>query len=366
MYSGVVYATSRLCYKPTKGVADVRDIFPRIYGNGTTKARIGTAVQTGTLPHAFLIDGERGSGKMTLALEIAAALNCENKDSATHTLPCYSCSNCKRILGGGHVDVHVMGLADGRATIGVNEIKELRADMFLSSTESDYKIYIVRDAERMTPEAQNALLIVLEEPPRNVVIMLLASGTDKILTTIKSRAQYIAMSRFSPEEIAEYLTASDDDAARVARSDKEGFTLAVASACGSIGRAKELLTPGRREAIAEERQETVDIVRLFDRNAPYSELYRAVMELPKKRPELSDSLERLITATRDLIAIRYDEDAPLSFFYDRAQARSLAMATDTARLFKIYDIITSAHEDNYKNANITALLSLLAAGIKTA
>ena len=344
----------------------MRDIFPRIYGNGATKARIGTAIQTGTLPHAFLIDGESGSGKMTLALEIAAALNCEYKDSVVHSLPCYDCNNCRRILGGGHVDVHVIGLTDGRATIGVNEVKEMRSDMFLSSTESDYKIYIVRDAERMTPEAQNALLIVLEEPPRNVIIMLLASGTDKILTTIKSRAQYIAMSRFRAEEIGEYLIKSDENAARVAKTDNAGFTLAVASACGSIGRAKELLTPGRREAIAEEREETVGIVRLFDRNAPYGELYRAVMELPKKRPELSDSLERLITATRDLIAIRYDESAPLSFFYDRSEARALAMATDTARLFKIYDIINSAHEDNYKNANITALLSLLAAGIKTA
>ncbi len=347
-------------------MAGVREIFPRLFGNAGTKARLGAAIQSGTLPHAFLIDGESGSGKMTLALQIAAALNCERAGSDAHSLPCYLCNNCRRILGGGHVDVHVLERAEGRATIGVQEIKDMRSDMFLSSTESDYKIYIVRDAERMTPEAQNALLIVIEEPPRNVVIMLLTSGTDKILTTIRSRTQYIAMSRFSPEEIGKYLRDSDEDAARIARTDPAGFALATASADGSIGRAKELLTPGKREAIAEEREETLGIVRLFERSSSYRDLYQAVSALPKKRPELSDSLERLITATRDLIAIRYDEGAPLSFFHDREEARALASATDTARLFKIYDLISSAHEDNYKNANITALLSLLAAGIKSA
>ena len=344
----------------------MREIFPKIFGNDHTKARIGTAIKEGTLPHAFLIDGDAGSGKMTLALSIAAALNCENLHSEQHSLPCYTCNNCRRILGGGHVDVHVLERGEGRATIGVDEIKEMRADMFLSATESDYKIYIVRDAERMTPAAQNALLIVLEEPPANVVIMLLAAGTDRILTTIKSRAQYISMMRHTPEAVGEYLVRTDAEAARIERSDPDGFRLAMASAGGSIGRAKELLTPGRRETISEERADTVSIVRLYDRTAPYSELYSAIMELPKKRPELSDSLERLITATRDLIALRYDRYAPLSFFLDREEATTLASRTDTARLFKIYDVIRSAHESNDKNANITALLSALAAGIKTA
>ena len=162
IYIGAVFAIAGIHGKGLrKGVADVRDVFPKLYGNAVTKSRLGAAIQNGTLPHAFLIDGEAGSGKMTLALEIAAALNCENKDAHAHSLPCYNSNNCKRILGGGHVDVHVLERADGRATIGVQEIKDMRSDMFLSSTESDYKIYIVRDTERTIRSAFCASGVIL-------------------------------------------------------------------------------------------------------------------------------------------------------------------------------------------------------------
>ncbi len=344
----------------------MRRYFTGLYGNDATKSRIGAAILSDTMPHAFLIDGHRGSGKYTFALELAAALNCKNKDSEGYSLPCRVCSSCRHILGEGHVDIHTLARADGKATIGVDEVKEFRQDMFLSATEADKKVYIIRDAERLTPEAQNALLIVLEEPPRGVVIMLLACGTDKILTTIKSRAQYIAMERFSFEKIEEYLRSNVPEAARVASSDPAGFRLALMSSDGRIGLAMELITPGRREELAEDREITLGIMRCLPKSTPFTDLHRAISALPTKRQELTEMLEWLIMALRDSIALHYNESIEPSYFTTREEAIELSDRIGQARLNRIYDIILEAHSDNTKNANITMLVASLASRIRTA
>lgn len=142
----------------------VKNYFPRLIGNEETKNRIGKAIESGRLPHAFLIGGPSGSGKSTLAIEIAAAMNCKGEGDS---LPCARCESCRRIYEGIYPDVKILSKAKDRATLGVEAIKDFREDMFLSSTESEHKIYIIDDAECMTPEAQNALLKVLEEPPRD-------------------------------------------------------------------------------------------------------------------------------------------------------------------------------------------------------
>ena len=138
----------------------MRRYFPALLGNEKTKSRIGAAIDGGTLPHALLIGGAFGSGKTTLAIEIAAALNCEKKGDGASSLPCGECGCCKRIRELNFPDLKVLSKPKDRATLGVDAIKDFREDMFLSSTESDYKIYVIDDAETMTTEAQNALLVL--------------------------------------------------------------------------------------------------------------------------------------------------------------------------------------------------------------
>ena len=150
--------------------------FSGLFGNEPLKTRLGGAIRRGTAAHAFLISGPEGSGKMTLAKEMAAAFNCEKRGDGISPLPCHSCNTCRRIFEDGFTDVKTLSKPKDKATIGVGEIRYFREDMFLSATESDYKIYVIDDAERMTPNAQNALLKVLEEPPNNVVIILLTAS----------------------------------------------------------------------------------------------------------------------------------------------------------------------------------------------
>ena len=344
----------------------MRSCFPDIFGNDFHKNRIAEAVLEERLPHALLIDGPHGSGKMTFAKQIAAALNCECKGDGTRPLPCGRCNNCRRIHEDSFTDVKVLGRTDGKATIGVQKIKDFRADMFLSATESGYKVYIIDEAETMTVEAQNALLIVLEEPPKNVVIMLLASGTDSILTTIKSRTQYVTTSRFTPDELSEYLDKTSADARSLAFRDPDGYRALLVSADGCIGKAEELLNPKTREENEQTRREILAIVAALGKKVPFAQLYAAINALPQKRAELSVALERLISALSDLISAKKAESFATAFFPTPSAAKEAAKDVPITRLLSIYDTVMHTYRECEKNANVALTLANLTSQIKMA
>ena len=344
----------------------MRRYFPNIFGNDLHKNRIAEAVQSERLPHALLIDGPEGSGKMTFALDIAAALNCEHRNDETRPFPCGRCNSCRRIREGSFTDVKILSRADGKATIGVQMIKDFRSDMFLSATESGHKVYIIDEAEKMTTEAQNALLIVLEEPPKNVVIMLLASGTDAILTTIKSRTQYVTTSRFPHDELGKYLEEISADARGLKLRDPDAYKSLLVSADGRIGRALELLSPKEREENEQNRKEIFSVLKALGKKTPYTELYSAITSLPQKRTEFSESLQLLITALADMIASKKSEKFPTTFFTDVASAKDMAKDITLIRLMTIYDTVMHTYLECEKNANVTLAAINMATRIKMA
>ncbi len=341
----------------------MKAFFPTFLGNEGIKNRIGGAILSDRAPHAFLIDGAEGSGKRTLSRLIAAALNCEKKGVDGYPLPCLCCDSCKKVISGGHVDVKELSRSQDKATVGVGEVKTLREDMFLSATEAEKKVYIIDDAERLTPEAQNALLIVLEEPPKNVVILLLASGTDRILTTVKSRTQYIALSRFTPREITDYIIKQSEAAERLYKTDREAFDAAVMTADGSIGRALTLTDPKAAEDTREVQNRALAFVRACAPRAGFAELKEATDAFPTKRTELSEQLELTVRALRDMIAVKRAENPPTVFFPTADEARREAEPFKINRLISVYEIVMEAHDDCNKNGNVTALITAMAGKI---
>lgn len=342
----------------------MRSFFDKLYGNEQTKSRIGSAILNNALPHAFLIGGDEGSGKTTLALELAAALNCERRGDESSPLPCGECSCCKRIYGGNFPDLKILSKQKDRATIGVDAIKDFREDMFLSSTESDYKFYIIDDAECMTTEAQNALLKVLEEPPSSVVIVILAKECDKILTTIKSRAQYIAMSRFDEGELEKYLLLSSPEAREIKAQDKEKFKVILMSSDGRLGLAKKLSDRRLAAECAAERDDVISIIKCITSKQSYAQIHSAISLLPTKRAELLISLEKIISALRDLIVIKQSDTARPIFFTSREEAEKVSGSAGVKKLLSAYDELCRVHGLCSKNANISNLLVMLTAKIK--
>lgn len=342
----------------------MKNYFPRLIGNDETKERLCRAIDAGRLPHAFLIGGPSGSGKSTLATEMAAAINCLAGDDSS-SLPCGACNNCRRIYEGNFPDLKILSKKKDKATLGVEAVKDFREDMFLSSTEAEFKIYVIDNAECMTPEAQNALLKVLEEPPKSVIIILLATECDRILTTIKSRAQYIAMARFNEEEMESILLDRSDEARSMQIGDKERFKAVIMSADGRIGVAQNLLSRKSSEENFEEFTETVKIISVITQKSSYADIRGAISMLPTKRADLLVALERLMSALRDLIVVQYSQGAKTVFFPDAESTKKHCGRPSAKRLTAVYDIINEAHELCTKNANVANLLATLASKIKT-
>lgn len=344
----------------------MRTYFPKLIGNEETKTRVGRAIESGTVPHAFLVGGPSGSGKTTLAIEMAAAINCKCKCDQEKPLPCGRCDNCRRIYDGNYPDVKILAKKKDKATLGVEAVKDFREDMFLSSTESEHKIYFIDDAECMTPEAQNALLKVLEEPPKSVTIILLAKECDRILTTIKSRAQYIAMTRFEDRELAERLLNESSEARAINSLDPSKFMGLVMSADGRLGLAKSLLSKKMSESNEEERGDIIGLIRATSQKASYAEIYSALSRFPVKRAELNLSLERLMNALRDLLVIKYCRGARTVFFPSADEAERLCGDISAKKLVRLYDAVSETHELSSRNANISNLIASLCSKLSLA
>jgi DNA polymerase-3 subunit delta' len=292
------------------------------------------------------------------------ALNCEKKGDKSAPLPCGRCNSCRRIKEDNFTDITRLRRADGKASIGVDEVRLFREDMFLSPTEAKYKIYVIEEAERLTPNAQNALLTVLEEPPTNVVILLLAEEGDKILTTIKSRAQAVSMQRFEASELRNYLVGINDRARLLSRADESALDGILMSCDGRIGQALLLLSDKDAKENERDREVTAAIIRALRSGAPYSELYSAIGQLPTSRAEFTEALESVLSALRDITLIKFDKDAPLLFYTSRESLGEIAEEISAKRLLAIYDVVKDALADVMRNVGVSAICADLGVKIK--
>ena len=336
--------------------------FPDFVGSDALRARIGDAVVSNRLSHAYLIEGPEGSGKRTFARMIAAAVSCERRGDPGATLPCGECPACRKILADRSTDVHYLDKGE-RATVSVDAIRDLRREMSLSPTELDTRFFIIDDADAMTPAAQNALLISLEEPPAGVLILLLAESADALLPTVRSRVQTLRLEPVLPDEVRAYLLRVSPEAKKLNAEGGRKLDAVIAASHGRIGVALAYLTP-KREAALEKMRETVGgIVRAAATGASYAEVLRAVFALPTKRAELTAYLVPMIEACRDLSVLKRSPDAPLLFYVDRNEAKALADKADSLRLIKIYDACRDAADAVRANGNVQTVLTSLAVSV---
>lgn len=333
----------------------------KLFGNSNTRERLASAVKLGTLPHALLICGPEGSGKHTLALELSAAINCESS-GADRALPCHSCNTCKRIAEGQFSDVKILKKDNSKATIGVEQVRDFREDMFLSPSEAEAKVYLIENAEALTGAAQNALLKVIEEPPEATYIFLLANSTDNILSTIKSRAQYIQMQRFTPEEIDRYLTENIQAAMTLKRESPEEYATITLLSSGVIGAAIGMLDEKALKESSEYAELVTSLLSALQKRTEFSKLYEALSSLPTARAEFKRILELTLCAMRDIFTVKGGIKAPLLFFRSEEAAESYS-GLNSKRLMKICRIITDALADVDKNILIPTLITDIALSI---
>jgi DNA polymerase III delta' subunit len=189
--------------------------------------RLVRTMVAGRVPHAILISGPAGIGKTTLALDLAAGLLCDDPDPAAR--PCRACRGCRLVERGRHPDVHRLAPAGpgDQIRIGTRDrpedgtVRRLASDLVLLPVEGGARVAIVERADRLTDDAQTALLKTLEEPPAGVTIVLCADDEDRLLPTVRSRSARIRLGPVATREIeailAEGGVAEPPLAARLAR-----------------------------------------------------------------------------------------------------------------------------------------------------
>ena len=166
--------------------------YKNIVGQEQIKEFIKKSIMKNKVSHAYLINGENGTGKQNIASLFAASLQCASPvdewEADEYNRPCGECVSCKQMADGNQPDVIVIKPEEDKKVIGVDVIREkLNATAAIKPYAGPYKIYIIPDADTMNIAAQNALLKTIEEPPEYVVIILLVQNIGAMLPTILSR-----------------------------------------------------------------------------------------------------------------------------------------------------------------------------------
>ncbi len=205
--------------------------FGEIYGHDKIKNHLQNAIELDKISHAYIFNGGLGSGKKSVAQLFAKTLQCE----AGKTEPCNECRSCKQTETKNQPDIiWVTHEKDG--SIGVDDIREqLIGDIQIKPYSSKYKIYIIDEAEKLTVQAQNAMLKTIEEPPSYGIIILLTTNADIFLQTIISRCVKLDFKPVSDELVIKYL----QDNFNVTNHEQR---FAAAFAQGNIGRAVSIVT----------------------------------------------------------------------------------------------------------------------------
>ena len=334
---------------------------PGLLGNRRLARKLGDEILAGSLSHAYIISGPRGSGKHTLALNIAAALACENKSKDSLPLPCGRCLNCEKILGGISPDISVIGLED-KASIGVDVIRQIRLDTLKAPNDTETKVYIIEDADKMTVQAQNAFLLTLEEPPSYVLFLLLCERPEELLETVRSRAPVLRTEPLSAEQIADRL-AQEPQMAQLKKNSPDEFYETVMAADGKLGTALRLANAERRQEVLDARRHAEEFVVAMSRRSAGSDTFDVLSAFPKGRAEISDRLTLIITALRDLCLLKRSEDAPLCFYYSREDALELSDRFTMSALISLTEACESARLAILRSANTKlTLLNLVSRG----
>ncbi|MBE6600559.1 MAG: hypothetical protein E7640_05115 [Ruminococcaceae bacterium] len=340
------------------GGRTVKEIMPELIGNRALAERLGGEILAEKMPHAYIICGERGSGRHTIARLIAASLACENKNKDGLPLPCGTCESCRKILSGICPDVNIVGIPEDRATIGVETVRDLRFDVLSAPNDLDVKVYIIEDADKMTEPAQNAFLLTLEEPPQYVVFLLLCENIKAMLETVKSRAPILRTEPLTADQTENFLL-KNDDMARLKRSSPDEFYEIVMASFGKLGRALELTDEKARAKVLAERLHVRRFVNAACSHTKGEELLEILQKFPTSRTECTDRLSLILLALRDLAILKRSDEAQLCFYHDRSEALELSDHITLTSLFDLIAACERASDAISRNANIKLTLTNL-------
>ena len=319
--------------------------FQDIIGQEQIKEHMRNALITGKVSHAYIINGEKSSGKEFIARVFAMTLQCEKGGVE----PCQECHSCKQALSDNHPDI-IRVIHEKPNTISVDDIRlQVNNDVAIKPYSSSRKIYIINEAEKMTVQAQNALLKTLEEPPEYTVILLLTANVNSLLPTILSRCVVLNMKPVPDESVKKFLMHQMEVPDYKAE-------ICVAFARGNIGKAKALASSEDFENV---KTEALSLLKYIG-EMELSEMIAAIKKITEYKLEINDYLDIIAIWYRDVLLFKATNDVNHLVFREEIQSlRKVAQHSSYEGIEDIIEALEKAKRRLDANVNFELTMELL-------
>ncbi len=320
--------------------------FKDIIGQEHIKEYLQNAIFQKKIAHAYIIQGERFSGKEFITKVFAAALQCEKQG----TEPCGECRSCRQVQSGNQPDI-IYVRHERPNSIGVEDVRsQVNSDIAIMPYSSPYKIYIINEGEMLTDQAQNALLKTLEEPPAYAVLIILTTNLEALLPTILSRCVVLHMKPVQDGLVKEYLK-------KELMIPDYKADICVAFARGNIGRAKQLASSEDFENI---RNEALSLVKNI-RNMELHEVMAAVRKIGEyHQMNINEYLDVISIWYRDVLLFKATNDTNHLIFREEIQyIRKAADKSAYEGIENILKALENAKSRLHANVNFDLVMELL-------
>lgn len=324
--------------------------FKDILGHEEIISHLQNAIHLKKISHAYILDGEEGAGKNLLAATFAQTLQCEKGE----TSPCGTCRSCKQAISGNQPDIIYVEHRNA-GSIGVEDIREqLCGDIQIRPYSSPYKIYIIDEAEKMTIQAQNALLKTIEEPPSYGVIFLLTTNSEAFLPTILSRCVTLKLRPVKDNLIRKHLMEE-------LRIPDYQADLCTAFARGNVGKARKLAAS---EHFGELKDHAVHLVRHMN-DMELWEITEAIRKVADYKADINDYLDLLVFWYRDVLLFKATRQVDGLVFSEEINYISFqASRISYEGLGQIIEALEKAKVRLKANVNFELVMELLLLTIK--
>lgn len=304
--------------------------FDKIRGQRFAKKYLSNSIKSNMISHAYMFEGPSGVGKNTMARELAATLlemeNLFNSPDYIEITP------------------------DGNS-IKIAQIRKLQSDILVKPYKS-YKIYVIDEAQKMTVEAQNALLKTLEEPPKYAIIILITNNKESLLDTIKSRCEIIKFTPIPLVEVADYLTQIG--------VDKNRASLLANFSRGSMQKAIELSESEDFHIMREEVQKYVETFL----TGSMLDIMDIQSSIEKYKDNITNVLDLLVNYFRDIMMVKENVDSSMIINLDRLVfIKNMSTKITYSQLSKIIDIIEETKNKLRSNCNFNISIQVMTLNI---
>ena len=319
--------------------------FQKIVGHEKPITILKNRIKYNKVGQAYLFAGKDGIGKKLVAIAFSKTINC--KKISTEQNPCNQCSTCLTIEKGTNPDVDIISPVD--SVIKIEKIRELKSNIFYQPLENKKKIYIINEADRMTVEASNSLLKILEEPPQYAILILITAFPDAILPTILSRCSKLSFKPLSNEQQLEILLRQEN-----LNLDRKQLEETIKLSFGSPGSTLQIIEDEKKmtlqkiyiKQMAELRPEnTIDC------------LFTPEQYFPGINDNFLYFVELMIFWFRDILFLKMDMDTSQLIFQSEIKVvNRYAQYYSENKLINILEYLANIPEELKKHINQNTLL----------